>query len=181
MSDHPESKRSANAGSSLTPKITISRSRAESVASRSSTESSKPPPSPTFSANAALPPLAIKAVEDITTLSIQKIKAPSYLESKKLNTLHAAVHAGDLRKFKALVADKTRDINKLDSYHGFSALHLAVDENKYDFATLLIDPALALGEKEAKNKEAFVNSMLKVINLNTANREGRTPLIMVDI
>ncbi|KAJ3386431.1 hypothetical protein HDU84_001564, partial [Entophlyctis sp. JEL0112] len=127
------------------------------------------------------PPLAIKPGDDITMMTVQKIRAPTYLESKKLNSLHSAVHSGDFRKTKSLVVEKTRDINKLDSYHGFSALHLAVDENKYDMATILIDPSLAAPEGSVKTKELLYNSSLKKININILNREGRTPLILAVI
>ncbi|KAJ3070900.1 Ankyrin repeat and SOCS box protein 3 [Podochytrium sp. JEL0797] len=182
--DHPDAKRPANLTADTTAQEgnifgSKLRSRAGSDASRCSIES-KPPASPTISTS-TLPPLSIKPVDEITTLTVQKIKAPSYLESKKLNTLHSAVHAGDLRKLKSLVAEKARDINKPDTYHGFSALHLAVDENKYDIATILIEPVLALADKDTKTKEHFEKSPLKQINLNSVNREGRTPLILAVI
>ncbi|KAJ3027731.1 UNVERIFIED_CONTAM: hypothetical protein HDU68_003223 [Siphonaria sp. JEL0065] len=168
------------------PKDTLGsklRSRSESNASRNSTAATAPP-SPTPSTVSILPPLSIKPVEDITTLTIAKIKASTYLESKKLNTLHAAVHSGDLRKLKSLLAEKSRDVNKIDTYHGLSALHLAVDENKYDVACLLIEPVLVLSERESGNikvREAFEKSPLKLIRIDALNREGRTPLMLAVI
>ncbi|KAJ3123207.1 hypothetical protein HK100_011688 [Physocladia obscura] len=99
------------------------------------------------------------------SLTLARIKAPPYLESQRLNSFPLAVHTTDLRKLKSLVADKTRDVNKIDSYHGFTALHLAVDENKFDFAAVLIDPASVLSEKDSKTRDL----------------EGRTPLILAVI
>ncbi|KAJ3234071.1 hypothetical protein HDU78_006059 [Chytriomyces hyalinus] len=104
-------------------------------------------------------------------MTAEKIKCATYLESRKLNSLQAAVHSGDLRKLRALVAEKGRDVNKLDTYHGFTALHLAVDENKYDAAVILMDSSVALADKNP----------LKVIDLNAVNREGRTALVIAVI
>ncbi|KAJ3231764.1 hypothetical protein HDU81_003541 [Chytriomyces hyalinus] len=139
-------------------------SRVASATSHTSRESA------TSHASSSLPPLAVSPRADISTLTTEKIKCATYLESRKLNSLQAAVHSGDLRKLKALVAEKGRDVNKLDTYHGFTALHLAVDENKYDAAVILMDS----GSLADKNP-------LKVIDLNAVNREGRTALVIAVI
>ncbi|TPX70118.1 hypothetical protein CcCBS67573_g06619 [Chytriomyces confervae] len=170
ISDDQEAKRLAKKSDEKTSdRLDVLRnphhSRVASVTSHTSRESA------TSNASSSLPPLAVSAHADISTMTAEKIKCATYLESRKLNSLQAAVHSGDLRKLRALVAEKGRDVNKLDTYHGFTALHLAVDENKYDAAVILMDSSLALADKNP----------LKVIDLNAVNREGRTALVIAVI
>ncbi|KAI8620767.1 ankyrin repeat-containing domain protein [Chytriomyces sp. MP71] len=131
--------------------------------------------------SAVVPPPAVNINADVSAMTIDRIRAPTYIESKKLNSLQQAVHSGDMRKVKSLLQEKSRDVNKLDTYHGFSALHVAVDENKYDIAALLIHPVSSLPEKDVKMRELFETSPLKRINMNLTNREGRTALIVAVI
>ncbi|KAJ3030347.1 UNVERIFIED_CONTAM: hypothetical protein HDU68_009381 [Siphonaria sp. JEL0065] len=124
-----------------------------------------------------LPP-AFSQTDSIANLPISKLKSPSFLDSKKLNSLHFAVHSSDLRKLKTLLFDKKHDVNKRDSYHGFTALHLAVEESKYDIAALLLNPLSAHPDSAAK---AFLDSDKKTVDINIVNRDGRTALTLAVI
>ncbi|KAJ3266708.1 hypothetical protein HDU77_010815 [Chytriomyces hyalinus] len=169
ISEDQESKRLAKKADEKTAdRLDVLRNHHSRVASFTSHTSRE---SATSNASSSLPPLAVSARADISTMTAEKIKCATYLESRKLNSLQAAVHSGDLRKLRALVAEKGRDVNKLDTYHGFTALHLAVDENKYDAAVILMDSSVALADKNP----------LKVIDLNAVNREGRTALVIAVI
>ncbi|KAJ3402742.1 hypothetical protein HDU80_004800 [Chytriomyces hyalinus] len=169
ISEDQESKRLAKKADEKTAdRLDVLRNHHSRVASATSHTSRE---SATSNASSSLPPLAVSARADISTMTAEKIKCATYLESRKLNSLQAAVHSGDLRKLRALVAEKGRDVNKLDTYHGFTALHLAVDENKYDAAVILMDSSVALAHKNP----------LKVIDLNAVNREGRTALVIAVI
>ncbi|KAJ3212141.1 hypothetical protein HDU67_004011 [Dinochytrium kinnereticum] len=125
--------------------------------------------------------LVINTASDIISMDEQSIKSPSPIDQKKLNSLQKAVYSGDVKKVKALLTDKKRDVNKLDTYHGFTALHIAAEENQVEIAGILLDPSKALSPKDSKKISEFATSPLKKCDVNCVNQENRTPLTMAVI
>ncbi|KAJ3193904.1 hypothetical protein HK101_003884 [Irineochytrium annulatum] len=101
----------------------------------------------------------------------------SPLESKKLNSLQMAVHKGDVKKVRSLLAEKKRDVNKVDTFHRFTALHLAAEENRLEIAAMLLDPMSAITPPTGSPKKSTeLVSPLKKCNPDCLNQEERTPL-----
>ncbi|KAJ3099007.1 hypothetical protein HDU97_003534 [Phlyctochytrium planicorne] len=120
--------------------------------------------------------LTINTASDVLSISTSALKTPSPVENKKLNSLQKAAYNGDAKKVRALLCEKKRDINKVDSYHGVTALHIAASGNNVDIAELLLDPTKAVSPKETKKISELTTSPLKKCNIDSLNLEHRTPL-----
>ncbi|KAJ3287743.1 hypothetical protein HK104_008469 [Borealophlyctis nickersoniae] len=107
---------------------------------------------------------------DFASLSPESVRTPSPITPKKLNSLQLAAYKGDVKKLKAIMGEKKRDVNKLDTFHRFTALHIAVEANQEECARALLAgvPAGSKAEREP----------LKKANPNMTNLEGRTPLML---
>ncbi|KAJ3106353.1 NAD(P)H-quinone oxidoreductase subunit 5, chloroplastic [Phlyctochytrium bullatum] len=122
--------------------------------------------------------LHVTTAKDILSLDEDAIKTPSPIDAKKLNSLQKAVHDGDSKKVKKLLTERKRDVNKVDSNHGITALHLAVLENKRDMVEILLDPSKALSPQDMKLASEFATSPLKICNVDCLDPDTRTPLIL---
>ncbi|KAI8610642.1 ankyrin repeat-containing domain protein, partial [Chytriomyces sp. MP71] len=104
----------------------------------------------------------------------EKIRAPTFIESKSLNSLQLAVHIGDAQKLTSLIAETTRNLNKLDTYHGLSALHIAVDENKYDLVHILLNSSSTFDDKDITVNEqsqiAVIRGFSDIVQLLINNK-----------
>ena len=92
-----------------------------------------------------------------------RINAPHIIESKKLNSLQKAVYQRDLKKVKSLMREKNRDIDKMDTYHHVTALHLAVEYNYTELVLLLLTGCTNNGVK-------------KCASVNVVNSHGKSSM-----
>ncbi|KAJ3053656.1 hypothetical protein HK097_003731, partial [Rhizophlyctis rosea] len=110
---------------------------------------------------------------DLTPASVKS--SVGNVNPKKLNSLQEAVYKADLKKVQQLMGEKKRDVNKLDSYHRFTALHVAAEHNREEAARLL------LGGVQSKEGGSGGKETLKRANPNMTNADGRTPLMLAVI
>ncbi|KAJ3143120.1 hypothetical protein HK100_009619, partial [Physocladia obscura] len=103
------------------------------------------------------------SLKTLSSLPSLTLKSAPRVDVKKLNSLHAAVHASDVARVKSLVSGGY-DLNKLDRVHGFTAMHLAVSENKMEIAKLLLD--------------ATTTNPAVAFNFDCVDHDGRTLLIL---
>jgi hypothetical protein len=87
------------------------------------------------------------------------------VDPKKLNSLQKAVFDNDAKKFKKLINEEKRDIDKLDTEHRITSLYLAVCLGNRDMAEGLLK-----GDEKTKRK---ANPNLQ------CGKNSRTPLMMV--
>jgi hypothetical protein len=161
--------------------------RQKSISSRASTESkqsvnsknssmslssahSKVPISSTFGGSA-----------DCLSVDSERLFAPLVIIPKKLNTLQKVIYENDIKTLKNLFLDRKRDMNKTDTYHRISALHVAVEMNKSEMVQVLLDPlkAFSKSDRDYAKMEQLMEMPLKVTKVNASNQEGRTPLHLV--
>jgi ankyrin repeat protein len=96
------------------------------------------------------------------------------VNSARLNSLQKAVYDNDVKKVIKLISERDRDVNKLDTYHQCTALHIAAEHNRLDIARILLDPTNSLqGNWGSLEKKYGDVTML--------NLEGRTPFLLVRI
>lgn len=119
---------------------------------------------------------------------------------KKLNTLHKAVYTNDVERVRKLMAQKDRvstgletatacsrihkltlvicdiiqDPNKVDSFHGCTALHIAAEFNKLDVVKLLLDP------EKMGPAGTWATPIDRRADPSLKNLEGKTPFLMVN-
>ncbi|KAJ3018837.1 hypothetical protein HKX48_002595 [Thoreauomyces humboldtii] len=93
-------------------------------------------------------------------------RKPTPYNPKKLNSLQLAAYNGDINKLRSLMFEKKRDLDKLDTVHGVTALQIAAERGDIKMAKALID-GVPIGNGETKR-----------CSLNPKNREGRTALQM---
>ncbi|KAI9357244.1 ankyrin repeat-containing domain protein [Zopfochytrium polystomum] len=135
----------------------------------------------TSGTSAAAPTTSTTVQDDFLRRLLQK---RTTIDAKKLNSLQKATFLGNVPKSKALIAERNRDVNKLDSYHGFTALHVAAEFNKFEIAGLLVNPSSALdgkGMDVQMLKASFSVSSLKRCDPNIVNADGRTALALAVI
>jgi ankyrin repeat protein len=101
------------------------------------------------------------------------LRARRPVDRRRLNSLHAAVYDRNALKVSLLLQEPKRDINKLDSYHRFTALHLAIELGYTEFARMLI-----LGRYVERAGSGTDNPTLpgKTANRELRDQDGRTPL-----
>ncbi|KAJ3090520.1 hypothetical protein HK102_003453, partial [Quaeritorhiza haematococci] len=120
---------------------------------------------------------------DFTMMNKEHLSIPTPISPKHLNSLQKAVFNKDLKKMRQLLGEKNRDINKLDSRHGFTALYVAAEMGHVESAMLLLNPpapaAPKLGFK--KGAEPQDNVQNRRADPNVTNLDGRTPLHMAVI
>jgi ankyrin repeat protein len=95
------------------------------------------------------------------------------LVPKYLNTLHKAVYKNNSKRLHSLmekIKKGHKDINKVDSWHGVTALHVAAILNRVEMALIL------LSSKDFDN-----NTLGRTINIDARDSEGRTPLTLVKL
>jgi len=107
----------------------------------------------------------------------ESMRSPLNINPKKLNSLHRATYENDIKKIRLLLLKKKTDINKLDRFHGFSAMHLATAENKLEIVKLLLNPPLE--KKSDSGGKIPVIEGSKRIRLDMTNHQGRTALTLV--
>jgi hypothetical protein len=107
------------------------------------------------------------ATTSFLDLEPQDVRVRRAVVRRKLNSLHAAVFDRNALKLSLLLGEPKRDINKLDSFHRFSALHLAIDLGYSDIARLLLT---------GKGGDATIGTGGKRAAVDVRDLEERTPL-----
>lgn len=98
------------------------------------------------------------------TFDLTAERALPAIDEKKLNSLQKAVFDNDIKKCKKLLSEEKRDVDKLDSVHGITALYLSVMRDKLDIALFLL---------------GATDKSIKKVDPNVACFKGRTALMMV--
>ncbi|KAJ3039108.1 Ankyrin repeat domain-containing protein 7 [Rhizophlyctis rosea] len=150
----------------------ISRKRSNSVKSTHSTttsvDSSRASLSnisiPGLSSSASHPP-PLPSNTTLLTLTPTQIYTPTPINTKKLNSLQEAVYKDDVKAVQKLMEEKKRDVNKLDTYHRFTALHVASMLGREECARMLL-------------KGVNEGGSIKRANPNMTDQDGRTPLMV---
>ncbi|KAJ3411471.1 hypothetical protein HDV05_002160 [Chytridiales sp. JEL 0842] len=154
--------------------------RQKSVSSHASAESRNSTSSHTsgFSMTRPQASASLSSSMDLYSAPTDKLLAPITIVPKHLNTLQKAVYQNDIKTIKTLLCDKKRDMNKIDTYHRISALHLAVEENKMEIVQILLNPigVFLPSDKDYKKIQEVIESPLKIAKLNVGNPDGRSPL-----
>ncbi|KAJ3226423.1 hypothetical protein HK099_004876 [Clydaea vesicula] len=112
---------------------------------------------------------------DYTTLTKEELKAPSPCSPKKFNSLQKACYEKDMKKFKKLLLEKNRDVNKIDSFHRCTALHIAAEFNLLEFAKILLDPLLI---QHNMKSDSILNLENKFADPNINNLDDRTSFLL---
>lgn len=116
------------------------------------------------------------------------------IQAHKLNKLQKAVLDNNVTRAKSLIKQSKRDVNKVDTVHGFTALHIAASFNLIECALLLIkaptvlklNTSSSLGasphyrptSQTKKGLKSLSIMSLKTCNVNCQDRKGRTPLML---
>ena len=116
--------------------------------------------------------LSIDSDFDYLTMSREKLRTPSKIVPEKLNSLQKATFNNNVKKVQKLLAEKYRDVNKVDTYHQCVSLHIAAELNRMDIAKIFLDPtknsSISWGDLDKKQAKT-----------NLQNLEGRTPFLLV--
>ncbi|KAJ1556324.1 TATA-box-binding protein, partial [Cladochytrium tenue] len=99
------------------------------------------------------------------------------IDEKSLNSLQRACFRDDMKRLRSLLTERHRDINKVDSRHGFTALHIAAEYGRISCVELLLDPKNSAPENSAKRASIAVSSK-KQCHLDMQNADGRTALTL---
>ncbi|KAJ3153596.1 hypothetical protein HDU89_000638 [Geranomyces variabilis] len=94
------------------------------------------------------------------------VRSPTPLNPKKLNSLQLAAYNGDVNKIHNLMMEKKRDVDKLDTVHKITALHIAAERGDTQ-----VTKALITGGRMA-------NGDIRRASLDVRNQDGRTALIL---
>lgn len=78
------------------------------------------------------------SISDLMKMSKEAMQTPTTIVVDKLNSLQKAVYLDDEAKVKKLIMEKDRDVNKMDSYHKCTALHIAAEFNKLSMVKILL-------------------------------------------
>lgn len=97
---------------------------------------------------------------------------PTPVSVAKLNSLQKAVYENDIKRVIKLISEKDRDVNKLDSFHNCTALHIAAEYNRLEIARILLDPTNSL-------QGNWGNLDKKYADVTVMNTEGRTAALLV--
>lgn len=98
-------------------------------------------------------------------LSVEIVQQAIEIDQRKLNTLHLAIYQRKLKQAVSLL-NKGKDIDKTDTHHGLTALHIAVELRNIEFINILLN----------KNPTFPI---AKAADVHIPNSEGRTALILV--
>ena len=107
---------------------------------------------------------------------------PLILDIKKLNKLQRACYDGDVKKVRALLLEKNRDVNKFDTIHGVTPLHICAAFNQLECAKQLFQPPtptsslVNLMSFSTKPQSGFES---RKVDMTLVDRKGRTPLVLV--
>ena len=82
------------------------------------------------------------------------------------------MYDNDVKRVVKLISEKDRDVNKPDSVHQCTALHIAAEYNHLDIARILLDPTNSL-------QGNWGNLEKKYADVTALNLEGRTPSLLV--
>ncbi|RKP01832.1 hypothetical protein CXG81DRAFT_18400 [Caulochytrium protostelioides] len=105
--------------------------------------------------------------QDFQAITDEALRAVP-LDSRKLNSLQRAAYHGDAKKIRSLLKDKKRDINKLDTHHRCTALHVAC----YQGALGCVQALLQVSAEQDR-----VTSQ-KTLDLDIVDTYGRTALMI---
>ncbi|KAJ3159004.1 hypothetical protein HDU86_002173 [Geranomyces michiganensis] len=97
------------------------------------------------------------------------VRLPTPFNPKKLNSLQLAAFDGDVNKIRSLMLEKKRDLDKLDTVHKVTALHIAAEKGDLQVCKTLIT-GIRMG-----------NGEIKRASLDARNKDGRTALILAAI
>lgn len=118
-------------------------------------------------------------------LNSEKLREPlGDIEPKKLNKLQKAVYENNIKLVKNLLSQRSRNVNKLDTHHRFSALHVASAFGYHDCAMILLNPNLLSSNSSSifgkrSSAPATTSDPLKICDVNIRDKRGRTPLTIV--
>ena len=102
------------------------------------------------------------------------------VDLKRLNKLQRAVFQNDVKQLKLLIKQKNRNVNKLDTHHRFTALHIAAAFNLIECALNLLNGLSSVGIGGSHfSMSSAPWSLRKIVDLNIGDRTGRTPLTLV--
>ncbi|KAI9092136.1 ankyrin repeat-containing domain protein [Phlyctochytrium arcticum] len=94
------------------------------------------------------------------------VQSPTDINPKKLNTLHKAVFSDDPKRIAKVLSDKKRDVNKVDSHHRFTALHVAAERGQLDVCKALFEGAKR-PDTEAKDIDGRTPLVLAILRGHT--------------
>ncbi|KAJ3180207.1 hypothetical protein HDU87_002084 [Geranomyces variabilis] len=104
--------------------------------------------------------------ETFVDYEITTVRSPTPFNVKKLNSLQLAAYNGDVNKVQGLILEKKRDVDKLDTVHKVTALHIAAEKGDVE-----VTKALITGGRMG-------NGEIKRASLDVKNQDGRTALIL---
>ncbi|TPX32391.1 hypothetical protein SeMB42_g07618, partial [Synchytrium endobioticum] len=115
------------------------------------------------------------ALPDLLSQTAHTVQAMPTISPRYLNSLQLAVHKSDVKTMHKLMSEVGRDLNKLDTKHGFTAVHLAIYQHKMDVFKELV----GLEPHGLPGLPALPG--LRRCGLNTQDNHGRSPLVLATI
>ncbi|TPX35771.1 hypothetical protein SmJEL517_g01877 [Synchytrium microbalum] len=115
---------------------------------------------------------------DLLSQTPETVKMMPVINPRHLNSLQLAVFKGEIPKMLKLMSEPDRDLNKLDRKHGFTAVHLAILQNKMDVFKELVGHSPQVVTKPSDLPEL---PTVRRCGLNTQDNHGRSPLVLATI